>query len=197
MFFGRALLPLLINTTSFVCSTRIAYGKYVCLFMWVFLELFSLAVLWSEVTIWVNLSVCHMTLLIALNIACFCYLFSLTCTDYSTSLPLQGLVQENLSLFGIILRELDQREGDNYFSIQLASFIILLYMCICTTFTTFKLRLFDDMELSGNRNTHPYNFLHNSAFFNRLQFSLAFNFLNVCMHSKNKTDFPDTAFLHR
>jgi len=31
---------------------------------------------------------------------------------------------------------------------------------------------------------------------NRLQFSLAFNYLNVLFHSPNKEDFPDTAFLH-
>ena len=31
---------------------------------------------------------------------------------------------------------------------------------------------------------------------NRLQFSLAFNFLNVVYHSNDKEAFPDTAFLH-
>ena len=31
---------------------------------------------------------------------------------------------------------------------------------------------------------------------NRLQFSLAFNYLNVLFHSSDKSEFPDTAFLH-
>jgi hypothetical protein len=31
---------------------------------------------------------------------------------------------------------------------------------------------------------------------NRLQFSLAFNYLNVLFHSSDKEAFPDTAFLH-
>lgn len=36
-----------------------------------------------------------------------------------------------------------------------------------------------------------------SSLFNRLQFALAFNYLNVLMHSNNKADYPNTAFLNR
>ena len=36
----------------------------------------------------------------------------------------------------------------------------------------------------------------NAALFNRMQFSLAFNYLNVLMHSTDRTQYPQPAFVY-
>lgn len=126
-------------------------------------EIFSLLLIWSEATIWVNLS---------------------------------GITSTNLSVFGAILRAADLGGDNGYLAIQIASFIPLAYMCICSTYTMFKLKLFDLLDLSPHQHTDPYSLCINATYFNRIQFSLGFNFLNVLMHSNKKADYPDTAFMH-
>ena len=79
-------------------------------------------------------------------------------------------------------------------ALQLASLFPLVYMCLCSTYSVFQLKLFGMMDLAGHQNTDPYSLLVCASLFNRLQFSLAFNYLNVLMHSTNRDDFPPTAF---
>ena len=114
-------------------------------------EVLSLLLMWSEATIWLNLT---------------------------------GLVSPNLSVFGLLLSAAVDR--NDYFSILLASSLPLAYMCLLTMYSVFKLKIFNVLDLSGNQNTDPYSLLVNASLMNRLQFSLAFNFLNVLMHSRDK-----------
>jgi len=118
-------------------------------------------------------------------------------SEATIALNLTGLVQPNLSVFGWILRSADDAApppgAHNYVALQLASLFPLVYMCLCSTYSVFQLKLLG-MDLSGHQNTDPYSLLVCASLFNRLQFSLAFNFLNVLMHSTNKNDFPPTAF---
>jgi len=126
-------------------------------------EALSLLLMWSEATIWVNLS---------------------------------GLSSTNLSVFGQLLRAVSDAGLHEYFTIQVVAAIPLAWMCICSTFAVFRIKFLDILDLSPHRNTDPYALCINAALFNRLQFSLTFNYLNVLMHSNNKADFPDTAFSH-
>ncbi|RYE82855.1 MAG: hypothetical protein EOO65_04870 [Methanosarcinales archaeon] len=86
-------------------------------------EIMSLLLMWSEATIWVNLS---------------------------------GLASENLSVFGMLLRAADEMGHHSYLAIQIAAAIPLLWMCVCSTYTVFKLKIFGRMDLSGNKNTDPF-----------------------------------------
>ena len=142
---------------------RIHYVPFVYKVVWLFCELLSLTLLWSEATIFLNLT---------------------------------GLVGPNLSLFGLFLHWADEQGSHSYAAIQLAALFPLAYMCLCSTFTVFQLKLsFLGMDLLGHQNTDPYAMLVCASLFNRLQFSLAFNYLNVLMHSTNRDDYPPTAFL--
>jgi len=109
---------------------------------------------------------------------------------------LQGLSSTNLSVFGQLLWAVDQSGLHEYFAIQVVAAIPLAWMCLCSTYAIFRLKFFDVLDLSGNQNTDPYALCINAALMNRLQFSLAFNYLNVLMHSSNKADFPNTAFMN-
>lgn len=142
---------------------RIHFAPYCDKLLAVIAETLSLLLMWSEATIWINLS---------------------------------GLVKPNLSVFGQLLWAVSESSTHDYFSIQVVAAIPLAWMCVCSTYAMFKLKFFDILDLSPHRNTDPYALCINAAFFNRLQFSLAFNYLNVLMHSNNKADFPDTAFSH-
>ena len=133
--------------------------------LWLAAEVSSLLLLWSEATIALNLT---------------------------------GLVKPNLSVFGWMLISADDAApppgAHNYVALQLASLFPLVYMCLCSTYSVFQLKLFGMMDLAGHQNTDPYSLLVCASLFNRLQFSLAFNYLNVLMHSTNRDDFPPTAF---
>ena len=122
----------------------------------------SLLLIWSECTIWVNLS---------------------------------GLVQRNLSVFGLLLAWADGDSGHSYFAIQLVAALPLAYMCLTMSYALFNLKLFDFHDLSGARNTEAYSLCVNAALFNRMQFSLAFNFLHVLMHSADRSAYPQPAFM--
>jgi len=147
----------------FVWNFRMYAVPYVYKILAIIAEMMSLLLLWSEATIFLNLT---------------------------------GAASENLSVFGWVLKWADELGDHSYVAIQLASFFPLAYMCLASTFAVFRLKLFDMMDLSGNQNTDPYSLLVCSSLFNRLQFSLAFNYLNVLMHSNNKADYPNTAFLN-
>ena len=125
-------------------------------------EALSLLLMWSEATIWVNLS---------------------------------GLATTNLSVFGQLLVAVSD-SAHSYFTIQAVAALPLAWMCVCSTYAIFRLKVFDLLDLAPHQHTDPYALCINAALFNRLQFSLAFNYLNVLMHSRNKADFPDTAFSH-
>ena len=60
---------------------------------------------------------------------------------------------------------------------QVAALVPLVYMCLCTYLSLFRLKLFGAVELSGNRQSDPYSLMFNAAYLCRLQFSLAFNYL--------------------
>jgi hypothetical protein len=144
----------------FNISARPAFFKIA----WAVAEIMSILLLWSEATIWINLT---------------------------------GLASQNLSVFGILLALADDKGGAHaYAAVQLVAAIPLAYMCACSTFTVFRIKLFDMLDLSGGQNTDPYSLLLNASLFNRLQFSLAFNYLNVLMHSNDRQAFPNTAFLN-
>ena len=165
---GEALLDMLflphlfdgaLNRASW--TFRILAVPYVYKVLWLLCELLSLLLLWSEATIFLNLT---------------------------------GLVPVNLSIFGWFLQWAVQG-AHSYAAIQLAALFPLAYMCLCSTYSVFSLKLFGMMDLSGNQNTDPYSLLVCASLFNRLQFALAFNYLNVLMHSANRQDYPPTAFL--
>ena len=125
-------------------------------------EVLSLLLMWSEATIWINLS---------------------------------GLASTNLSVFGQLLVAVSD-SAHSYFTIQVVAALPLAWMCVCSTYAIFRLKVGDILDLAPHHTTDPYALCINAALFNRLQFSLAFNYLNVLMHSRNKSDFPDTAFSH-
>lgn len=147
----------------FVWNFRMYAVPYVYKIFALIAEIMSILLLWSEATIFLNLT---------------------------------GTASENLSVFGWVLKWADELGSHSYVAIQLAAFIPLAYMCLASTYAVFRLKLFDMMDLSGNQNTDPYSLLVCASLFNRLQFSLAFNFLNVLMHSRDKADYPNTAFLN-
>lgn len=126
-------------------------------------EAMSLLVLWSEATIWVNLS---------------------------------GLVQQNLSVFGLILSAADDAGKHEYTAIQLAAAFPLLYMSSCVAYTVFHMKILDRMQMAGGQNTDASSLIMNASMFNRIQFALGFNYLNVLYHSANREDFPYTSFMH-
>lgn len=167
---GEALLSMLVLPNWFngeinraVWTFRMHAVPYVYKVLWLLCEIMSLLLIWSEATIFLNLS---------------------------------GLVPVNLSIFGWFLHWADETGSHSYTTIQLAALVPLAYMCWCSTYTVFSLKLFGMMELYGNQNTDPYSMLVCASLFNRLQFSLAFNYLNVLMHSSNRADYPPTAFLN-
>lgn len=147
---------------------RITLAPYTDKLLALAAEALSALLMWSEATIWINLS---------------------------------GLATNNLSVFGQLLRAVAQDGNQGYFMIQVVAAIPLAWMCICSTYAVFKFRFFNLLDLSPHRNTDPYAMCINAALFNRLQFSLAFNYLNVLMHSGSASvaangDYPDTAFMH-
>jgi hypothetical protein len=99
---------------------------YAYKFVAVVAEVLSILLLWSEATIFLNLT---------------------------------GIAKENLSVFGWVLRWADELGSHSYVAIQLAAFFPLAYMCLCSTYAVFKMKLFDMMDLSGNQNTDPYSLL--------------------------------------
>jgi len=167
---GEALLSMLVLPSWFngyinhsVWTFRMHAVPYVYKVIWLLCEIMSILLIWSEATIFLNLS---------------------------------GLVPVNLSIFGWFLHWADETGSHSYTAIQFAALVPLAYMCWCSTYTVFSLKLFGMMELYGNQNTDPYSMLVCASLFNRLQFSLAFNYLNVLMHSSNRADYPPTAFLN-
>ena len=167
---GEALLSMLVLPSWFngyinhsVWTFRMHAVPYVYKVIWLLCEVMSILLIWSEATIFLNLS---------------------------------GLVPVNLSIFGWFLHWADETGSHSYTAIQFAALVPLAYMCWCSTYTVFSLKLFGMMELYGNQNTDPYSMLVCASLFNRLQFSLAFNYLNVLMHSTNRAEYPPTAFLN-
>ena len=78
----------------------------------------------------------------------------------------------NLSLFAFFL----QNMKDRTVGILALSFSVLLYLCICTYYTLFKLGRFS-FYLLVPRHTAPYSLLTNALFMARFSFPLAYNFL--------------------
>jgi hypothetical protein len=91
-------------------------------------EVLSILLLWSEATIWLNLT---------------------------------GLVQQNLSVFGLLLIYFDNSSQVEYFAILVASAVPLAYMCLLSMYTVFKLKVFGMLDLAGYQNSDSYSLLVN------------------------------------
>jgi hypothetical protein len=198
---------------------KIHFAPYANLALAALAEVFSVLILWSEATIWLNL-----TGLVKPNLSVFGQLL-LWADERAYNADVDPTVPGT---------------DHEYFTVLCVSFAPLAYMCLISMYAVFKLKVLG-MDISGNRNTDGYSLLVNvrgggqqqrlapalrarlhshaahshapnththtrtrtrarahaqASLMNRLQFSLAFNYLNVLFHSNNKEEFPDTAFLH-
>ena len=95
----------------------------------------------------------------------------------------------NLSLIAVILRYAEDNTAR-----QLVGLLFFGYLCACTYHSMFSLKMFSSLELTGNRGTDAYALLFNAAYLCRLQFSLAFNFLNLSRFLTEGTDLPLTSY---
>ena len=77
------------------------------------------------------------------------------------------------SLIAVLLDEC--RESS--LSVQIASFIVLAYMGLCTYYSLFTLKIGWHFSLAGPHQSPPSSLIFNAEYFSRLQFSLGFNFL--------------------
>lgn len=68
---------------------------------------------------------------------------------------------------------------DSFMWKHIVSLVSLLYLCWCTFLCIFRFKFFGLLELSGNRQTDAYSLLFNAAFMCRLQFAIAFNFIQI------------------
>lgn len=90
----------------------------------------------------------------------------------------------HLSLYGVFVTA-----AGGEFLKQLLCIIPLAYMSACLYLPLFRLKLFDSMEMVGNRQTDTYSLCFNASYLCRLQFVLAYNFLRVLNLDHDTTAF--------
>ncbi|XP_032243067.2 G-protein coupled receptor-associated protein LMBRD2 [Nematostella vectensis] len=80
-----------------------------------------------------------------------------------------------LSLFAILVNA----AGKNYyyFYVELICFFVIAYMCVCSYYTVFKMRLFNYYYFAPNHQTDPYSLLFSGLLLCRLTYALSLNFL--------------------
>lgn len=100
-----------------------------------------------------------------------------------------------LSLFALVLQA--GAYNQNYLAIELISFVTICYMCICSFYTLFKVRVLNYYYLASNHQSDPYTLLFSGALLCRLTPPLCLNFLSlVHMDSHVIPSFPmlETAY---
>ncbi|KAJ2412568.1 hypothetical protein GGF41_006106, partial [Coemansia sp. RSA 2531] len=80
-----------------------------------------------------------------------------------------------LSAVHYLLRTL----GLSYFSIELASIVVIAYMSLCAYSSVMKLRIFNIYSLESHHHTNERSLLFCGAYLCRLMFPLCYNFLNM------------------
>lgn len=100
----------------------------------------------------------------------------------------------NVSPFALALRMFDTPGNrDRGFLFQLAALLPILYMSTCVYSSLFKLSNFGPYRLRGDKQSHGVALLFNAQYLVRLQFPLAYNFLNIIKYDTSTTD---CAFSH-
>jgi len=100
-----------------------------------------------------------------------------------------------LSVFALILQA--GAYNLDYSAIQLVSFLTLCYMCVCTYYTLFRVRVLNYYYLAPRQQSDPYTLLFSGALLCRLTPPLCLNFLSVVhMDSHVIPSFPmlETAY---
>ncbi|CAH1775347.1 unnamed protein product [Owenia fusiformis] len=95
-----------------------------------------------------------------------------------------------LSLFAIFI-QLAKRNYD-YFYIELASCMIISYLCVCTYYTVFKVRVFNYYYLASHHQTDEYSLLFSGMLLCRLTPPLCLNFLGLIHLDTHVTKDIDT-----
>ena len=67
----------------------------------------------------------------------------------------------------------------NYFAIELICFVTICYLCLCTYYTVFKIRVLNYYYLAGRHQSDEYTLLFSGALLCRLTPPLCLNFLSL------------------
>ncbi len=71
------------------------------------------------------------------------------------------------------------KEQYNYVVIEAICFITICYLCLCTYYTVFKIRILNYYYLAGNHQSDEYTLLFSGALLCRLTPPLCLNFLSL------------------
>uniref|UniRef100_A0AAQ6AG47 LMBR1 domain containing 2 n=1 Tax=Amphiprion ocellaris TaxID=80972 RepID=A0AAQ6AG47_AMPOC len=82
-----------------------------------------------------------------------------------------------LSLFAVFIQMAEKHY--NYVCIEMASFVIILFMCICVYSTVFRIRVFNYYNLVPHHQTDAYSLQFSGMLFCRLTPPLCLNFLGL------------------
>lgn len=93
----------------------------------------------------------------------------------------------DLSIYGLLVKAVP-----SVFWKQFLCILPLAYMSLCLYLPLFRLRLFDSMEMVGNRQTDTYSLCFNASYLCRLQFVLAYNFLRLLKMEGSSTAFDES-----
>jgi len=99
----------------------------------------------------------------------------------------------NISVLGMLVESVG--DSSSTFARQFVCLVPLMYICWCTYLSVFRVKLFGVLELSGNKQTDAYSLLFNASFMCRLQFSLAYNFLDI-LHISPQTAYERSVGKH-
>lgn len=82
-----------------------------------------------------------------------------------------------LSLFAVFIQMAEKHY--NYVCIEMASFVIILFMCVCVYSTVFRIRVFNYYNLVPHHQTDAYSLQFSGMLFCRLTPPLCLNFLGL------------------
>lgn len=85
----------------------------------------------------------------------------------------------NLSVFSLLHNTF--REHESYFLLELVSILTIAYLCVCTYYTVFKVRIFNYYYLASHHQTDEYSLIFCAMLLCRLTPPLCLNFLSL-MH---------------
>jgi len=86
-------------------------------------------------------------------------------------------IRPTLSVFAAIVKA--AADSHNYVVIESVSFITVFYLCLCTYFTIFKVRVLNYYYLAKNHHSDEYTLLFSGALLCRLTPPLCLNFLSI------------------
>eukprot|EP00054_Salpingoeca_dolichothecata_P021195 m.135197 g.135197 ORF g.135197 m.135197 type:complete len:713 (-) comp23900_c0_seq1:167-2305(-) len=124
--------------------------------------------------------------LLNLALAVICTLFSIALV---WSEVLFSLESPTLSIYAQVITWAGRDE--QYFNIELMTFITLFYLCICTYRVIFQLRVFNFYYLVPNQQTDSSSLLFSAMFLSRLTVPLCLNFLSMA-HMDNHVTHDNT-----